>query len=139
MSAAVKGLLYDSARQQGEKKRMAAALKPRAEEDNSKEALRFRSKNSIKDSIERHIPDIEALYKKHLKLHPGMQGVVWVIFQISPGGKVMSAHIKTSSIAEKDFLIPFHDYILSNMHFQAIPEKVGTTSVEFPFEFSPDK
>jgi hypothetical protein len=138
MSAIVKGLVYDSAGQRLKKRQpKTAASSATIVPDNSKEALRYRSKGSIKDSIEKHIPDLEALYKKHLKTHQNMEGTVWATFSINPAGKVLSARIKTSSITEKDFLIPFRDYVIQKIRFQSIPEKAGIMSVEFPFEFTP--
>jgi hypothetical protein len=137
MSAIVKGLVYDSAGQRLKKKQPKTEAGATIVPDNSKEALRYRSKGSIKDSIEKHIPDLEALYKKHLKTHQNMEGTVWVTFSISSAGNVLNARIKTSSITEKDFLIPFRDYVVQKIRFQSIPEKAGTMSVEFPFEFTP--
>jgi hypothetical protein len=137
MSAIVKGLVYDSACQRLKKRQPKTESKATIVPDNSKEALRYRSKGSIKDSIEKHIPDLEALYKKLLKTHQNMEGTVWVTFSINSAGNVLSARIKTSSITEKDFLIPFRDYVVQKIRFQSIPEKAGIMSVEFPFEFTP--
>jgi TonB family protein len=138
MSSAIKGLVFDSTRDQVKKSRQKAAIHAAVVPDNSKEALRFRSQGSIKDSIEKHIPNLEVLYKKHLKVRQNVEGTVWVTFHINPDGSVINAQIKTSSITDKNFLIPFRDYVVQKIHFQSIPEKVGTMSVEFPFEFAPE-
>jgi hypothetical protein len=102
-------------------------------------ALAYRSpEQSIKDSIAKHVPFLEALYKKHLKMHQAMAGTVWVTFQISPEGAVLSAQLKTSTITEKDFLVPFQDYIIEKVRFKPVPDNVGTMAFTFPFEFSPE-
>jgi hypothetical protein len=138
MSSLVKGLVYDSASTRPKKSQVKAAASADSLSQNSQMALRLRSKSSIKDSIEKHIPEIEALYKKYLKIHETMKGTLWVTFQIDASGKVKSAKIKSSSISEKDFLNPFHDYIVQNLHFTRIPQQAGMMSVEFPFEFAPE-
>jgi hypothetical protein len=135
----IKGLLFDSTRQQAKTQRPARAAHGAVVADNSKEALRFRSRVSIKDSIGKHIPELEALYKKHLKMHESMEGTIWVTFLINPDGTVAHAQVKTSSITEKGFLIPFRDYVMQKIRFQRIPDKVGAMSVEFPFEFTPQR
>ena len=94
MKSVIKGLVFDSTRQQVKKSRRATVAQAAVVQENSKEALRYRSKGSIKDSIEKHIPDLEALYKKHLKMHPSMQGTVWVTFHINSDGSVINAQIK---------------------------------------------
>ena len=137
LSSTVKGLVFDSTRQKEKKLQPTAVARAAVVQENSKEALRYRNKESIKDSIEKHIPNLEALYKKHLKTHPDMQGTVWVTFSIRPNGRVMNAQVKTSSITEKKFLFPFRDYVIQKIRFQSIPEKAGNMSVEFPFEFTP--
>jgi TonB family protein len=138
MNSMIKGLVYDSASQRLKKPRPTAAPAAAAPAENSKEALRFRGRSSIKDSIEKHIPDLEALYKKHLKMHETMKGTIWVTFHIDPSGKVTSARVRTSSITEKDFLNPFHEYVAQKISFLRIPEQAGAMSVEFPFEFAPE-
>ena len=138
MSSMIKGLVYDSASKR-QKKPQPKVTVPAVLQENSKEALRYRNKGSIKDSIEKHTADLEALYKKHLKVHEKMQGTLWVTFYINPSGEVESARIKTASITEMDFLTPFHDYVAKKIRFQPIPERAGTMSVEFPFEFAPEK
>jgi TonB family protein len=128
IGAAVKGLVRDSACARLKKPRPSAASPAVALQDNSKEALALRGRGSIKDSID----------KKFLKIHETMRGTVWVTFRIDPSGKVESARIKTSSITEKDFLNPFHEYVAQKIHFLGIPKQAGMMSVEFPFEFTPE-
>jgi TonB family protein len=138
MNSVIKGLVFDSARQKGKKIRSATVENAAIAPDNSKEALRFRGSGSIKDSIKKHIPDLEALYKKHLKMNQTMEGTVWVTFHINPDGSVINAQVKTSAITDRNFLIPFRDYVIQKIRFQRIPDKAGPMSVEFPFEFSPE-
>ncbi len=139
VSSKIKGLVFDSARplQKLQARPHRPARTPAVIRNNSQACLRFRSQQSIKDSIEKHVPDLEALYKKHLKAHQTMKGVVQVLMQINPDGRVIHTRIKTSAISEKDFLDPLCDYILKKIRFQRIPEKTGDMLVEFPFEFSP--
>jgi hypothetical protein len=106
--------------------------------DNAKDALKYRNQKSIKDSIQKHLPDLEAMYKKYLKMQTDMTGTIWVTFHIKADGCIASAQIKTSQITEKDFLYPFHEYITKNIHFLPVPEKIGIMTVEFPFEFTPE-
>ena len=139
--ALVKGLVYDSAHRQKTALRKipsASASPVMTVGDIAKAALKVRNQSCIKDSIEKHIHDLEALYKKYLKVHQNMAGTIWVTFQIHPDGSVASARIKTSKIIEKDFLVPLHDYITEKIHFKPIPEKFGSMEVEFPFEFTPE-
>jgi TonB family protein len=138
VDAVIKGLVFDSARQQVKKALPGAVRRLAVVPDNSKEALKFRNSVSIKDSIGKHIPDLEALYKKHLKLNQNMEGTVLVTFHINPDGSVLNAQIQTSTITDRNFLIPFRDYVMKKIHFQRIPDNAGAMSVEFPFEFSPE-
>jgi hypothetical protein len=131
----IKGLLFDSSAHRKTETRRAPVpvLK-----DNSRAVLRYRSQQSIKDSIAVHVPFLESLYKKHLKVHQTMAGTVWVTFQISAQGTVLSARLKTNSITEKDFLVPFQDYLIEKVRFKPVPEEAGPMAFTFPFEFSPE-
>ena len=133
---AIKGLLAGGIKSSKEKVGPKDAVAPNKNGPN--DPLRFRSQQSIKDSITRHIPDLEALYKKHLKMHQNMAGTVWVTFQISPAGSVLAAHIKTNTINEKDFLVALQDYLIEKVRFKSVPETVGSMAFEFPFDFSPE-
>jgi hypothetical protein len=107
-------------------------------QENLKLALMYRTQQSITDSIKRHLPNLEALYKRHLKIHQSLSGTVWVTFVINPDGRVASARIKSTDIPEKDFLNPFCTYV-EKMHFLRIPDDLGPMTFEFPFEFSPEQ
>jgi hypothetical protein len=140
-SSYVKGLVA------GETKHETQAVRhvgPSAEEllkktqENLKLALAYRTQQSISDSIKRHLPNLEALYKKQLKIHQTLSGTVWVTFVISPSGRVASARIKSSDIRDKDFLNPFCTYV-EKIHFLKIPEELGQMTFEFPFEFAPEE
>lgn len=131
----IKGLLFDSS---AHRKTEARRVPVPVLKDNSRAVLRYRSQQSIKDSIAVHVPFLESLYKKYLKVHQTMAGTVWVTFQISAKGTVLSARLKTSSITEKDFLIPFQDYLIEKVRFKPVPEEAGPMAFTFPFEFSPE-
>jgi hypothetical protein len=133
---AIKGLLADGIKSSKEKVGPKDAVAPN--KNGPGNPLSYRSQQSIKDSITRHIPDLEALYKKHLKMHQNMAGTVWVTFQISPAGNVLAAHIKTNTITEKDFLVALQDYLIEKVRFKPIPETLGSMAFEFPFDFSPE-
>ncbi len=105
--------------------------------DNSMEALRYRSYQSILDSIHEHIPNLRELYKKHLKTNPSMAGKVVLTFRVEAAGSVAGAEIKTSDISNKEFLEPLLSYVRT-MRFKPIPEKIGLMSFDFPFEFYPE-
>ncbi len=128
----VKGLVYDPS-----KEAFRQAARPEVEHvvhDNSALALRYRTRNSIVDSISKHMPYLEALYKKQLKIHQTMAGKVVVSFRVGASGAVMSVRIVRSDIRERDFLKPFAAYV-ETIRFRPIPAKVGPMTFEFPFEF----
>jgi|GEM_PF-5901388 len=131
LSDIVKGLVYDPSKEMRREKRPEIAP---AQRDNSAVALRYRTRASIMDSIGRHLPYLEAIYKRQLKIHQTMSGTVIVSFRVDAGGKVMAAHITRSDIREKDFIDPFLEYVRS-IRFRPIPEQVGPMTFEFPFEF----
>ncbi len=74
-------------------------------------ALKYRPQQLISDSIKKHIPTLEAIYKKQLKIHPNLNGTVWVTFVILPDGTVASTQVHSADIGEKDFLTPFSQYV----------------------------
>jgi hypothetical protein len=138
----IKGLVFDASRQKQKSLSPdggpAEQIFEKAENpDNSSLALKFRTQKSITDSIQKHLPNLEALYRKQLKIHQDIRGVVIVGFRISANGKVISADIKKSDIRVKEFLQPFITY-MSSIRFLSIPDKVGPMSFDFPFEFSPE-
>jgi TonB family protein len=110
---------------------------PAQESDNSAEALRFRDQNSIRDSIEKHIPDLKQLYKKILKTNSSLAGKVVVTIRVDAAGSIINARIKLSEIDNKAFLDPFVMYVRT-IRFKPIPEKVGAMTFDFPFEFNPE-
>ncbi len=131
----VKGLVFDSAAAAVEKtKKETKKLVPR---DNSALALKFRSQQSIQETIAEHIPILKGIYKKELKKNSTMAGIVYVTFRVDASGEVISAAIKSSQITSKDFLNPFLGY-MKKITFKPIPETIGAMTFDFPFEFKPE-
>ncbi|MBD3392716.1 MAG: TonB family protein [Chitinivibrionales bacterium] len=126
----VKGLVYEP-KEDLAKESMPLSSRRR---DNSAEALRHRTRASIMDSIGRHLPHLEALYKKRLKIHQNIAGTVVVSFRVDAAGRVMSARVVRSDIREDEFLKPFAEYV-KTIRFRPIPRRVGPMTFEFPFEF----
>ncbi len=110
--------------------------KQQAQKD-SRLALKYRDQQSIQDSIAGHIPQIQLLYKKHLKVHSDMSGIVFVRFEIAPNGTVKKAGVKNTQINEDDFIEPFLAYV-KEIRFKPVPAKIGSMVIDFPFEFSPE-
>jgi hypothetical protein len=138
VSAMVKGLVFDSAAHARKKANaVAKAAGRRALRDNSERVLKYRGMQSIKDSIAGHDKNIQALYKKVLKVNPNMQGRVMVRFRVSAAGKVIEAAIASSQIEEQDFLGPLAGYV-REIQFQKVPAHLGNMTFEFPFEFTPE-
>lgn len=108
---------------------------PIANIDNSELALKFRSQESIRDSIGKHIPDIRSLYKKSLKTDESLSGVVLISIKVDPRGNIIDAQVKKTDISDNEFLKPLVDYV-KTIHFREIPEKIGNMTFEFPFEFN---
>jgi TonB family protein len=141
----VAGLVFSSSKsKRGEPQRKnqsvapASGKVPAAEpSDNSEEALRFRGQASIRDSIEKHIPNLRQLYKKILKTNASLAGNVLVTIRVDAAGGVIGIKIKSSEIDNRMFLESFASYIRT-IRFAPIPEKVGTMSFDFPFEFNPE-
>jgi TonB family protein len=107
---------------------------PELERKNALLALRFRPQESIRDSIARHLPDLELIYKKQLKLNEMAGGLVWVVFCVDAEGRVLSATVKSSAIANRQFQQLLAEYVRT-IHFKAIPKNIGPMVFEFPFEF----
>lgn len=101
----------------------------------SVEALHYRDLQSIRDSIEPHIPNLRELYKKHLKINASMGGKVVVTMQVAPGGSIESCTVKKSDIDDRTFLDPFLTYVRT-IAFKPVPEKAGYMTFDFPFEFN---
>jgi hypothetical protein len=100
-------------------------------------ALKFRPQESIRDSIGKRLPDLQQIYKRHLKMNEATGGVVWVVFRVDAAGKVVKAAIKSSEIDNKVFLMQLRDYA-GTIRFKKIPDTVGAMTFEFPFEFKPE-
>jgi hypothetical protein len=135
VSSYIKGLVADTTHRS--QKQHAPAAKAAVTPQDPALALKFRPQKAISDSIKRHIPNLEAMYKKQLKAHPGLSGTVWVTFIILPDGTVASTQIHSAEINEKDFLNPFSGYV-QRIRFSKIPDTIGPMTFEFPFEFSPE-
>lgn len=131
----VKGLVFDSVAAQN--KDTLKTEKKYVRRDNSALALKFRNQQSIKGTISKHIPNLEAIYKKELKMDPNMSGVIYVTFRVEPSGRVISAVIKTSEVKNSGFINPFLDYV-KEIEFKSIPKNVGNMTFDFPFEFKPE-
>jgi hypothetical protein len=135
VSAYIKGLVADTA-PRSRKAHTVTAVKAEVVQD-PKLALKYRPQRLISDSIKKHIPSLEAIYKRQLKMHPNLSGTVWVTFVILPDGSVASTQIHSSDIGERDFLSPFSHYV-QQIRFSRIPDNIGPMTFEFPFEFSPE-
>lgn len=136
VSSYIKGLVADTTLRPSRKPHEAEPAKAAVPQD-PKLALRYRPQQLISDSIKKHIPSLEAIYKRQLKLHPNLSGTVWVTFVILPDGTVASTQIHSADIGEKDFLNPFSVYV-QRIRFSKIPDNIGPMTFEFPFEFSPE-
>jgi TonB family protein len=113
------------------------AVAPEQEREKSRKALlalKYRPQQSIRDSIARHLPDLEVIYKKQLKLNEMSGGLVWVVFRVDAEGRVLSAKIKSSAIANRQFQQLLEEYVRT-IHFKAIPKDMEPMIFEFPFEF----
>lgn len=104
-------------------------------QDNSLLALEYRSQESIQDSITRHIPDLQIMYKQFLKKDVNMSGKVMVTFRVNAAGKVIDTHVSQSEIKNPGFLKKLTSHV-KVIQFNPIPENVGNMTFEFPFEFN---
>ena len=105
--------------------------------DKTGDALKFRSEASIRDTIERHLPFLEGIYRKTLKLDPDMSGIVVVRFTIASTGATTEARVTRTAIARKELLDQIVSYART-IAFSPVPEKAGSMTFEFPFEFHPE-
>jgi hypothetical protein len=106
--------------------------------DNTASALKFRSQESIRDSIAKHLPDLQQMYKRQLKTGDYSSGTVWVSFLVDCNGRVVDARIKKSQIANVAFLERLEKY-LKIIAFKPVPAACGTMNFEFPFEFKAEE
>ena len=114
----------------------AQLQKAQAAIDNSKLALKFRPQDKITATISKRMPELEALYKRHLKMHEAMQGTVWATFTVHPNGTVKEVALRSSQISERAFLEVLQKELLT-FSFTTIPETVGDMIFEFPLQFAP--
>jgi TonB family protein len=128
----VQGLIADTA------VRASAPLLKKKNADHSKKILAFRSQASIRDSIAKHLADLQQLYKRHLKRGDYADGTVWVSFRVNYEGMVIDARVKKSHIADAQFLERLEKY-LKIIRFKPVPESCGIMNFEFPFEFKAEE
>ncbi len=137
VSKIVSGLVFDSA---ALKKKIADSSQKKSVNkvvDNSQSLIKYRSLESIKDSISSHSINIQSIYKKTLKIHEGLSGVVYVKFRVNESGSVVETAISRTEINNKEL----HENLMSyvrNIKFKAIPEGKGLMTFDFPFEFRPE-
>ena len=139
MKAIISGLVSKPGEPSAATVRLPAG-KPREEVmeqvmDNSAAVLKYRNQQSIRDSIEKHIPDMRQMYKKSLKAGDTFSGQVVVTIRVSAAGKVIGATIKATNINNKLFLDPFIGYVRT-IRFKPVAEKLGAMTFDFPFEFN---
>lgn len=108
---------------------------PAQSHDNSEAVLQYRNRESIRDSIQKHIPDLREMYKKSLKGGITFDGTVVVTIRVNAAGSVIHTAIRASDIENKVFLDPFVAYVRT-IKFKPVPEKLGAMTFDFPFEFN---
>ncbi|MBN1601250.1 MAG: AgmX/PglI C-terminal domain-containing protein [Chitinispirillaceae bacterium] len=136
LQQSIKGLLFDSSSTTNTIRKISRTKKaPR--QNNEKNMLKLRNQESILDTITRHIPEIRALYKKHLKRNENIRGTIKVTFNLAPTGKVLEVSVAKTDIVDSGFLDPLLNY-LKLIKFKSIPAEAGTMKFEFPFEFDRD-
>jgi len=131
--AMVQGLIADTA-----VRPVPSPAQKKNVKDNTAAALKFRSQESIRDSIAKHLADLQQMYKRQLKTGDYSSGTVWVLFWVDCSGRVVDARIKKSQIANKQFLERLEKY-LKIIAFKPVPEACGTMNFEFPFDFKAEE
>jgi len=129
----IKGLVYDGKSAPPKKRELREETA-----DRSEMVLKYRSQQSIQDSIQKHLVNLNALYKKKLKSYPGISGTVVVELRVGPDGRVVSTAIARTDIPHQDFTGEFQAY-LRTIRFLKTPEKLGNMTFQFPFVFSPEE
>lgn len=130
----VAGLVFDSASAKRENAVKKGSTSVKKIVDNSKTLIKYRSLESIKDSISKHSINIQSIYKKQLKIDEEISGVIFVKFSINEAGNVVGVKVSRSEIKNKDL----HENLLSyvkNIKFKSIPQGKGIMHFDFPFEF----
>lgn len=132
----IKGLVFDSTSAPDTIRKITRRKKAPQQHD-EEDMLRYRNQKSILGTITGHIPEIRALYKKHLKQNENLKGTVMVTFNLAPTGKVLEVSVAKTDIVDNGFLDPLLNY-LKLIEFKSIPAEAGTMKFEFPFEFDRD-
>jgi TonB family protein len=132
VKAMIKGLIADTA------PAPASAAVVRKKAVNPLLALKFRPQESIRDSIAKHLSNLQQMYKRHLKTGDVASGTVWVTFLVDCEGRVVDARILKSEIADRQFLERLSQY-LRIIKFKPVPESAGRMTFEFPFEFKAEE
>jgi hypothetical protein len=127
----IKGLIADNTVRPA---RDIRAVAPAAV-DSSLLALKFRPQESIRDSIAKHLANLQLIYKRQLKLNEMTSGRVWVTFRIDAGSGVTGAAIRSSEITSERFKQLLLEYVRT-ISFKSIPAAAGSMIVEFPFDFT---
>lgn len=135
ISSMIKGLVSNTPTEKVKVKEKVSSGNGKKSIDNPVLVLKYRDQKSIRDSIEKHSPDIRSLYKKFLKTDSSIEGVVLITFRVNSEGEVMEAQIKNSQIKNPEFLKPLQEYVRT-IHFKSIPKDVGNMTFDFPFEFN---
>jgi TonB family protein len=133
MQTMIQGLIADTA-----VRLVSPAKQTRKTAYNTAAVLKFRPQESIRDSIAKHLPDLQQMYKRQLKTGDYSSGTVWVSFLVDCNGRVIDARIKKSQIANVQFLERLEKY-LKIMAFKPVPKECGTMNFEFPFEFKAEE
>jgi TonB family protein len=100
-------------------------------------AWRYRSQQSVRDTVGAHQLQIQLLYKKALRRRPGLEGTVWIEFHIDPDGSVHDARVQKTTLQDSVFLTALKDYVTA-IRFQPVPSHARRATFVFPFRFSPD-
>ncbi len=136
--ALVKGLMYSAQNPSlSTSKARASSSTVSVAQTTSTDVLKLRPLQSITDTINRHITNIKAVYKKELKRSENLVGVVWVNFAVVEDGVVESVSVKKTSIADEKFLKELLNY-LQTIKFLPVEASAGVMHFDFPFEFAPE-
>jgi hypothetical protein len=133
MNSMIQGLIADTA-----VRPVPSARLKKKTVDNPALALKFRPQESIRDSIGKHLADLQQLYKRQLKTGDYSSGTVWVSFIVGCDGGVIDVRVKKSQIANVPFLERLEKY-LKIIAFKPIPKACGNMNFEFPFEFKAEE
>lgn len=96
-----------------------------------------RSFGAISATMRRYSSGFKVLYNRLLRKYPAARGKISIKFTIKANGTVVNPSIVTSNFKKYP---DFEQDVLSRItkiKFEAIPEKAGSVTVEFPFVFNP--